>query len=50
LSQTPKEKLFVLSFTEIGKEDTALVGGKCANLGEMITKAAVPAGLAVTAY
>ncbi len=52
MSQTPKEKRFVLPFTEIGKEDTALVGGKCANLGEMITKAAVPVppGFAVTSY
>ncbi len=29
----PKENKLILWFNEIGKEDTALVGGKCANLG-----------------
>jgi pyruvate,water dikinase len=52
LSQIPKERKLILWFNEIGKEDTALVGGKCANLGEMITRANVPVpnGFAVTAY
>jgi len=52
LSQIPKEKRLVLRFDEVGREDTALVGGKCANLGEMITKARVPVpnGFAVTAH
>ncbi|MHC1582022.1 MAG: PEP/pyruvate-binding domain-containing protein, partial [Candidatus Syntropharchaeia archaeon] len=33
---------FVLWFNEIDKEDTSLVGGKCANLGEMTLKTDVP--------
>ncbi|MHC1568821.1 MAG: phosphoenolpyruvate synthase [Candidatus Syntropharchaeia archaeon] len=33
---------FVLWFNEIDKEDTSLVGGKCANLGEMTSKTDVP--------
>lgn len=48
---TRNEK-FVLWFEEVGKEDVALVGGKCANLGELMTKARVPVppGFAVTTY
>ncbi|MEM2046254.1 MAG: PEP/pyruvate-binding domain-containing protein [Candidatus Jordarchaeales archaeon] len=47
-----RNEKIVLWFEEIGKEDVALVGGKCANLGEMITKAKVPVppGFAVTTY
>lgn len=45
-----RSEKFVLWFGEVGKEDTALVGGKGANLGEM-TRAglAVPPGFIVTA-
>jgi pyruvate,water dikinase len=52
LNRISKERKLILWFNEIGKEDTALVGGKCANLGEMITRANVPVpnGFAVTAY
>ncbi|WP_455369176.1 phosphoenolpyruvate synthase [[Eubacterium] cellulosolvens] len=52
MSQISKKSELILWFNEIGKEDTALVGGKCANLGEMITKAKVPVpnGFAITAY
>jgi len=41
----------ILWFEEITKKDTALVGGKNANIGEMIsrTKVPVPEGFAVTA-
>jgi pyruvate, water dikinase len=41
----------ILWFEEITKKDTALVGGKNANLGEMIskTKVPVPEGFAITA-
>ena len=41
----------VLWFKEIGKDDIPLVGGKCANLGELIGKIGVPVpnGFAVTA-
>jgi len=47
-----RNEKIVLWFEEIGKEDVALVGGKCANLGELITKAEVPVppGFAVTTY
>ena len=43
---------FVLWFKDLGKEDIPLVGGKCANLGELIGKVAVPVpnGFAITAY
>lgn len=46
-----REEKYVLWFEEIGKEDLPLVGGKCANLGEL-TKAGVPVppGFAVTSY
>jgi pyruvate,water dikinase len=42
---------FILWFEEIGKEDTAKVGGKCASLGEMNNKVNVPVlpGFAITA-
>ncbi|MCK5593951.1 MAG: phosphoenolpyruvate synthase, partial [Candidatus Aenigmarchaeota archaeon] len=36
------EDKYVLWFKQIGKEDTALVGGKSANLGEMVNKVNVP--------
>lgn len=41
---------FILWFNEIGKEDTAMVGGKCANLGELHRNVDVPTvpGFAVT--
>ena len=43
---------FVLWFRELGKEDIPLVGGKCANLGELIGKIGVPVpnGFAISAY
>lgn len=43
---------FILWFDELTKTDIPLVGGKTANLGEMIIKAGVPVptGFAVTAY
>ncbi len=47
----PKEKRLILWFEELSKEDVPLVGGKCANLGEMINAGIpVPPGFAVTAY
>jgi len=50
LSQEKNQKL-VLWFEELGKEDVPLVGGKCANLGEMINAGIpVPPGFAVSAY
>ena len=41
---------FVLWFNEIGKHDVSKVGGKCANLGEMVSKTDVPVppGFAIT--
>jgi len=46
-----KEKKFILWFEEIGKEDTPIVGGKCASLGEMHNNVNVPVlpGFAITA-
>ena len=45
-----KEKI-ILDFRDVRKEDIALVGGKVANLGEMISIGIpVPPGFAVTAY
>jgi pyruvate, water dikinase len=43
---------FVLWFKDIGKEDIPLVGGKCANLGELYGKIGVPVpnGFAISAY
>jgi len=42
----------VIWFKDIGKEDIPIVGGKCANLGELIGKVGVPVpdGFAVSAY
>ncbi len=47
-----KRRDFVLWFKEIGREDIPLVGGKCANLGELIGRIGVPVpgGFAVSAY
>ncbi|RLI47420.1 phosphoenolpyruvate synthase [Candidatus Bathyarchaeota archaeon] len=48
-SSSSKEKLIVW-FEDIGKEDVPIVGGKVANLGEMLqAKIPVPPGFAVTA-
>lgn len=43
---------FVIWFKDLGKEDIPQVGGKCANLGELIGKIKVPVpdGFAVSAY
>ena len=50
MSQDKSQKL-ILWFEELNKEDVPLVGGKCANLGEMINAGIpVPPGFAVTAY
>ena len=50
MSQDKSRKL-ILWFEELNKEDVPLVGGKCANLGEMINAGIpVPPGFAVTAY
>ncbi|MEM4449650.1 MAG: phosphoenolpyruvate synthase [Nitrososphaerota archaeon] len=50
MSQDREQKL-VLWFEELRKEDVSLVGGKCANLGEMISAGIpVPPGFAITAY
>ncbi len=51
INMPEKNNKFILWFEEIGKEDTALVGGKCANLGELHNKVNVPTlpGFAVTA-
>lgn len=47
-----KDRSLVLWFEEIGREDIPLVGGKCANLGELKAKIGVPVpnGFAVSAY
>jgi len=46
-----KSQALILWFEELGKDDIPLVGGKCANLGEMINAGIpVPPGFAVTAY
>ena len=47
-----KNRDLVLWFRELGKDDIPLVGGKCANLGELIGKISVPVpnGFAVSAY
>jgi len=50
-----KEKKFVLWFDQVGIEDTNLVGGKNASLGEMYSNltplgVSVPNGFALTAY
>jgi len=43
---------FILWFEEIGKRDTSIVGGKCANLGELANRIDVPTmpGFAVTSH
>ena len=44
-------KKFIVWFEEVGKEDVDLVGGKGANLGEMInSKFPVPYGFIVTSH
>lgn len=46
-----KETALTLWFEELNKRDVGLVGGKNANLGEMINAGIpVPPGFAVTAY
>ena len=46
-----KSRELILWFEELNKDDVPLVGGKCANLGEMINAGIpVPPGFAVTAY
>lgn len=47
-----KKSDFVLWFKDLGKEDIPLVGGKCANLGELYGQIGVPVpnGFAVSAY
>ncbi|MFQ3573240.1 MAG: phosphoenolpyruvate synthase, partial [Thermodesulfovibrionales bacterium] len=47
-----KDKEIVLWFKDLTKEDIPMVGGKCANLGELYGKIDVPVpnGFAVTAY
>ncbi|HID91045.1 TPA: phosphoenolpyruvate synthase, partial [Candidatus Bathyarchaeota archaeon] len=46
-----REAKLIIWFDELRKEDTLLVGGKCANLGELISAGIpVPPGFAVTAY
>ncbi|WXG40691.1 MAG: PEP/pyruvate-binding domain-containing protein [Candidatus Freyarchaeum deiterrae] len=46
------ENDLILWFEEVGKEDVSKVGGKNANLGELITKAKVPVppGFSITTY
>jgi len=44
-----QKKIFVRWHDELGKEDAALVGKKCANLGEMTKPGLeVPPGFALT--
>ncbi|RLF23177.1 MAG: phosphoenolpyruvate synthase [Thermoprotei archaeon] len=46
-----REEALILWFEELRKEDTPIVGGKCANLGELINAGIpVPPGFAITAY
>jgi pyruvate,water dikinase len=46
-----KQKEIVIWFEDLGKTDVPLVGGKNANLGEMVnSELPVPPGFAVTAY
>jgi pyruvate,water dikinase len=47
-----EKRNFVLWFKYLGKEDILLVGGKCANLGELAGKIGVPVpnGFAISAY
>ena len=50
-TEVMRGSVFILPFDQIGSEDHALVGGKCASLGKM-TRAgvAVPPGFAVTTH
>lgn len=52
VNMSRNENELILWFEEVGKEDVSKVGGKCANLGELITKAKVPVppGFSVTTY
>lgn len=51
MSNSSRRRKHILWFNELTKEDIPLVGGKNANLGEMIqAKIPVPPGFAVTAY
>ncbi len=47
-----KEIDFILWFKDLRKEDISYVGGKCANLGELIgkVKVSVPGGFAISSY
>ncbi|MBW1895901.1 MAG: phosphoenolpyruvate synthase [Deltaproteobacteria bacterium] len=47
-----KQDDFVVWFRDLGKEDIPLVGGKCANLGELLGQIGVPVpnGFAVSAH
>ncbi|MHA1606875.1 MAG: PEP/pyruvate-binding domain-containing protein [Candidatus Freyarchaeota archaeon] len=47
-----RDERFVLWFEEIRKDDVPIVGGKCANLGELTAevKVPVPPGFAVTTH
>lgn len=48
--ETSSKKKFTLWFEDLRKEDIPIVGGKCANLGEMLQAGIpVPPGFAVTA-
>ena len=48
--QTSSKKKFTLWFGDLRKEDVPIVGGKCANLGEMLQAGIpVPPGFAITA-
>jgi len=50
-SAVEKSKAIILWFEELRKEDVPIVGGKNANLGEMINAGIpVPPGFAITAY
>lgn len=51
MDEKPKHEKFVVWLEEVTKDDVVLVGGKNANLGEMIRAGIpVPPGFAVTAY
>jgi len=51
MSRAEQQNALVLWFKDVGKDDVALVGGKCASLGEMTNAGIpVPPGFAVTAY
>ena len=51
MNNARKEERFILWLEEVTKDDTVLVGGKNANLGEMLRAGIpVPPGFAVTAY